>query len=142
MTFLIGNSQYKAIPSDRIDRWLGGSAVEQLLTACQVPASVSDGEYVVDDAEAALDLLLALQDSEQGAVLAWPRGQKIRLSRETGTSKMQLSVRRERDWFALDGQLQLDEDRVLELGQLMTLLQASPGRFVHRNYRHALRETG
>ena len=107
------------------------SAVEQLLTACQVPASVSDGEYVVDDAEAALDLLLALQDSEQGAVLAWPRGQKIRLSRETGTSKMQLSVRRERDWFALDGQLQLDEDRVLELGQLMTLLQASPGRFVH-----------
>lgn len=33
MTFYIGDSRYKPIPSDRIDRWLGGSAVEQLSAA-------------------------------------------------------------------------------------------------------------
>jgi SNF2 family DNA or RNA helicase len=105
-------------------------AVDQLLANCQIPAVVSDGECVLDDTEAALETLLKLQESEQDLVLSWPRGQKIRLSRETGVSQMQLSVNKERDWFALEGQLQLDDDRVLEMSQLMALLQASPGRFV------------
>ena len=102
----------------------------QLLASCQIPASLGEGECLLDDAEPALETLLKLQESEQDIVLSWPRGQKIRLNREAGIHKMQLSVKKERDWFALEGQLQLDDQRVMEMSQLMTLLQASPGRFI------------
>lgn len=41
-----------------------------------------------------------------------------------------LNVRRQGEWFALNGTLSLDDGRVLELRQLLKLLQESRGRFI------------
>ncbi|MCP4042326.1 MAG: DEAD/DEAH box helicase, partial [Gammaproteobacteria bacterium] len=43
---------------------------------------------------------------------------------------MQISVRKQRDWFALDGELKLADDQVLSMKDLLGLLEQSPGRFV------------
>ncbi|MEZ6049751.1 MAG: hypothetical protein R3C11_30045 [Planctomycetaceae bacterium] len=61
------------------------------------------------------------------AVLKWPQGQSIRISRETGLSHAHFSVRKNNDWFTLSGDVRVDEAHVIELQNLMTLLSASSG---------------
>ena len=64
------------------------------------------------------------------AVLEWPKGKKIQLSREAGLSQVKFSVRKEKDWFSVEGNIQVDGDQVLDMQRLMGLLHTTTGRFL------------
>lgn len=102
----------------------------RLLENCPGLYDVTDPRWVLEDPEMALEALLQLQALGEFAVLEWPRGRPIRISRETGLSHTQLSVRKERDWFSVSGEVQVDDDQVLEVQKLIRLLAVSPGRFL------------
>jgi SNF2 family DNA or RNA helicase len=51
---------------------------------------------------------------------------------------MQISVRQQRNWFALEGELALSNDQVISMKELLELLRQSPGRFVRLGEREFL----
>ncbi len=87
-------------------------------------------EWSIEDPQECLELLLELQAVGDIAMIEWPEGEKMRVTRQAGLGDFKLRIQREQDWFATSGEIQVDEDRVLELQQLLTLLDGSHSRFI------------
>jgi SNF2 family DNA or RNA helicase len=104
--------------------------LKQALRACPELYAVKEPKWLLDDTESALEALLHLQELGDFAVLEWPKGKKIQLSREAGLSQAQFSVRKEQNWFSVEGSVQIDDQQVLDMQRLMHLLNTSSGRFL------------
>ncbi|MDP3877433.1 MAG: DEAD/DEAH box helicase [Methylobacter sp.] len=104
--------------------------LKQVLNECPELYAENDAKWLLDDPELALEALLHLQALGEFALLEWPKGKKIQISREAGLSQAQFSVRKEKDWFSVEGSLQIDEQEVLDMQRLMQLLSGSSGRFL------------
>jgi SNF2 family DNA or RNA helicase len=104
--------------------------LKEALSKCPELYVVKEPKWLLDDAESALEALLHLQELGDFAVLEWPKGKKIQLSREAGLSQVQFSVRKEKDWFSVEGSVQIDDQQVLDMQRLMSLLNTSSGRFL------------
>ncbi|MDY6901847.1 MAG: DEAD/DEAH box helicase, partial [Cyanobacteriota bacterium] len=89
-----------------------------------------DGEWLIEEVEDCLELLLELQELGDKVILEWPEGEKFRVSHNAGLSDLQLKINRQRDWFAVDGNLNLDENLVLDMQHLLELLKQSSSRFI------------
>jgi hypothetical protein len=94
-------------------------------------ASEAHGERVIDEPETCLELLLQLQAQGEAVLLAWPEGQKFKVSRELGGKGFSLSIKRNLDWFAVSGELQVDDGEVIDLLKLLALTAGGHGRFIH-----------
>lgn len=90
----------------------------------------TDGEWLLDDPQACLELLLELHALGETVVVEWPEGEKFRISHHASFEQLHLSIKRERDWFAASGRLQLDDKLVLDMQNLLELMQQTPGRFI------------
>ena len=87
-------------------------------------------DWSLEDPEQALETLEALQGLGEAVVLEWPQGKALRLLGKRGLEAMSLRVSSQRDWFALSGELTLDDGRVMDMSRLIDLLSTSPGRYV------------
>ncbi len=87
-------------------------------------------EWLIDEASDCLTLLLQLQTLGEEIVLEWPEGEKFKVSRQLGINDFKFDIHRQQDWFAASGEVQISEDRVMDLRQLMALLESTPGQFV------------
>jgi len=116
----------------RRDLKLEKSLASQVIDACPtIPNEAnSDSEWLIEDPESCLEVLLELQALEDRIVLEWPEGEKIRISHRAGLNDFKLSIQRQNDWFAASGELRLNEDLVLDIQRLMELLAKSPSRFI------------
>ena len=101
-------------------------------TACPTLQRLDDedGEWLIDDPETCLELLLDIQDLGDQAVVEWPEGEKMRIANRVSLSNFKIQIQRQRDWFAASGELQINDDDVLDMQRLMELLEASPSRFI------------
>jgi SNF2 family DNA or RNA helicase len=89
-----------------------------------------DGEWVLDDPEECLELLLELKELEGDVVVFWPEGERLRVSRQIASSRLSLSIKQAKDWFAVSGELAVDDNLVLDMRQLVELAGLSKGRFL------------
>ncbi|MBC7503309.1 MAG: DEAD/DEAH box helicase [Herminiimonas sp.] len=108
-------------------------AEQQCIAACPAltRAEQAHGEWLLNEPEDCLELLLQLQDQAPGSiVLAWPEGEKFKVGARLGFKQFRLSIMADKDWFAAGGTLQVDEGKVLDLRQLLELLNHSQGRFL------------
>jgi SNF2 family DNA or RNA helicase len=106
------------------------SHVQQVLSECPALYADKNFKWLLEDAEAALETLLQLQILGDIAVLEWPKGKSIKISHEAGLSQAQFSVRKEKDWFNVEGNLVIDEHQVIDMQRLMSLLHRSSSRFL------------
>jgi hypothetical protein len=108
-------------------------AAHKLQTTCQVWRDTPEehGERLIEDPQDCLELLLQLQALADTVVLAWPEGEKFKVSRELGGSRFSMAIKRQQDWFSVTGELQVDDDKVLDLQRLLELTAAGHGRFIH-----------
>lgn len=104
--------------------------VAQLLESCPSLEPTDSFKWSLEEADSALETLLNLQELGSFVVLEWPKGKKIRLSREMGLSQTRFSVRHEQNWFSVEGDLQIDDGQVLDMQRLMNLLANSSSRFL------------
>jgi superfamily II DNA or RNA helicase len=124
----------------QITRDLDGErhSLQQVLHSCPGLAYAEhDGhEWQLDEPQHALQLLSELHalDGEQ-LHCVWPEGERMRIQGRRGLTQLKLGLRQQGDWFVLQGNLTLDNGKVLEMRQLMELLKASPGRFLKLNER-------
>ena len=97
---------------------------------CPLLIGAADWEWCLEDPEDALGTLLQLQELADSVILTWPKGKKIQLGRAADLSQMQISIKKQQDWFSLQGELKHGESEVIGMMQLLQLLDQSPGRFL------------
>ncbi|MGZ8287823.1 MAG: SNF2-related protein [Telluria sp.] len=108
-------------------------AERQLVASCQAleEAEADHGEWLLGQPIACLELLAQLQELDPAKVtIAWPEGQPFRVARKVESASMRLSIKRDKDWFAADGEIAVDEDKVVSLRTLLDMVKAGKGRFV------------
>jgi superfamily II DNA or RNA helicase len=108
-------------------------AERDLIARCPVLESGEQqhGEWLLGQPALCLQLLTELQDlPADSIVIAWPEGEKFRVTAKVETKQVRLSIKSNKDWFAASGQVQVDEDQVMDLRTLLELMQKNQGRFV------------
>jgi superfamily II DNA or RNA helicase len=80
-----------------------------------------DGEWSVEDPESCLELLLELQELGDRIVLEWPEGEKLKIGHRADINNFRMSIQRQNDWFAMDGELMLQNDLVLDMQRFVPL---------------------
>lgn len=102
------------------------------IAACPtlVRYSEEDGEWLIEDPQDCLELLLELQALGDTIVLEWPEGEKLRVSHQASLKNFQLNIQRQNDWFATSGELRVDDRLVLDMQQLLELLNQTSSRFI------------
>ncbi|MFZ4641482.1 MAG: DEAD/DEAH box helicase [Nodosilinea sp.] len=88
------------------------------------------GEWLIDQPEDCLELLLELQDLGDRVVVEWPEGEKMRIANRVSLNNFKVQIQRQQDWFQASGELQISDDQVMDMQHLLELLEATPGRFV------------
>ncbi|MEC4750515.1 DEAD/DEAH box helicase [Methylomicrobium sp. Wu6] len=118
----------------RRDLKLERQRAAELFDACPALAqAVQDeaGEWLLEDPEQCLELLLQLQALPEGqTIVEWPEGVKFRLLGQAGSSAFSMHIKRDNDWFALQGELKINDATVIEMQELLALLGNSKGRFL------------
>jgi hypothetical protein len=108
-------------------------AERELIAKCPVLESAEQdhGEWLLGQPALCLQLLLELQELKAGSiVIAWPEGEKFRVTAKVETKQVRLSIKSNKDWFAASGEVQIDEDKVMDLRTLLELMQKNQSRFV------------
>ncbi len=102
------------------------------VAACAVleRAQEFDGEWLVEEPEDCLELLDELAGLGETVLLEWPQGEKLRISARAASGSLQMKVAGSKNWFEATGQLRVDEDRVLDMRQLLELLDQTRSRFI------------
>ena len=103
---------------------------------CPAFLNMPDNVLHLEDPQSALATLEQLEqliNSEPPPIplrLRWPKGKKITLSKPLTREQLQLAIGKEAEWFDISGNLQIDEEQVLELRALLELVANSSGRFI------------
>ena len=108
-------------------------AERALIAKCPVLESAEQehGEWLLGQPALCLQLLTELQElPPESIVIAWPEGEKFRVTAKVETKQVRLAIKSNKDWFAASGQVQIDEDKVMDLRTLLELVQKSKSRFV------------
>lgn len=88
-------------------------------------------EWHLLDPEECLQVLLEIEEIKNKVILEWPEGEKLAIRRQAGINQLNLNIRTsQQDWFALSGQLQIDQDEVIELKTLLDKVRTSRSRFI------------
>ena len=105
-----------------------------VIEACPVLQQMerdASGDWLLEDAESCLEFLLQAQSlPADQALLEWPEGVRFKVLGHSNGSGLSVQVKRDNDWFALQGELQVNDDTVLDMQQLLGLLDNRQGRFL------------
>ncbi len=87
-------------------------------------------EWLFDELDDCLELLLELDELRQQIVLEWPEGEKFKLTGQASIKHLYLNIKQQQDWFSVTGNLSIDGQLVLDMQQLLTLTEKSQSRFI------------
>jgi hypothetical protein len=108
--------------------------LDQLDQACPAFLGMPDNILLLDDLQTALgaleELEVAMTQATFDLVLRWPKGKKISLTKKLDSQHLQLAFSQKNEWFDITGDLQIDNEQVLELQKLLELVRTSNGRFI------------
>ena len=89
------------------------------------------GDWLLEDPESCLEFLLQAQSlTADQALLEWPEGVRFKVLGHSNGSGLNVQIKRDNDWFALQGELQVSDGSVLDMQQLLGLLDNRQGRFL------------
>jgi len=101
-------------------------AERQLLADCRALEAAEDehGEWLLGSPIQCLELLAELQELDASRVIiGWPEGESFRVAKKVSSKSVRLTIRRDKDWFAANGEVQVDENRVMDLRELLSRLK-------------------
>jgi len=91
----------------------------------------NDREWHLYDPDDCLQALMELQTIRDKVVIEWPEGEKLSIAQKVSLDNLNLKIRTNRqNWFAMSGQLTLDQGKVIELKELLASVKKSSSRFV------------
>ena len=96
-------------------------------------------EWHLVDPEECLQVLLEIDEIKERVILEWPEGEKLSVRRQAGVNQLNLNIRTsQQDWFSLSGQLEIDQDEVMELKTLLDKVRETRSRFIPMGEGHFL----
>lgn len=108
--------------------------LDQLDKACPAFLQMSDNILLLDDLQTAIAALeqleIAIAESTFDLVLRWPKGKKVSLTKKLDSQHLQLAFAKKSEWFDITGDLQVNDEQVVELQKLLELVKTSNGRFI------------
>jgi SNF2 family DNA or RNA helicase len=108
-------------------------AERQLVGACTAleNAEFEHGEWLLAAPIHCLELVAQLQELDPGRyVIAWPDGESFKVAKRVDAKSVRINIKRDKDWFAADGEVRIDENKVLDLRTLLERMREGDGRFV------------
>ena len=104
----------------------------RLINRCPTLASAEEnqGEWHFPEVEDSLELIQELVIQSEDVVLEWPEGKPFELVGSVSFNNCRLNIKGEEDWFAMTGQVVVDERLTLDMGMLLEYLEKSPIRFL------------
>ena len=129
---ILGEIDGKTVQAER-DLKAEKANLSYIINYCTALANgESDGqEWQIDAPDDCLELLMQLRRLPAEQIeLVWPEGERFRLKATKSLANMKLGLKQQGDWFVVNGEVKLDDGKVLQLRQLLELLDASPGRFL------------
>lgn len=108
-------------------------AERQLIGTCHAleHGELDHGEWLLGQPLQCLELVDELRGLDPGkVVVAWPEGEKFRVSKRATSKSVRIQIRRDRDWFAANGDIVVDEGRVISLRALLERVREDKSRFV------------
>ncbi len=91
----------------------------------------NDREWHLHDPDDCLQALMELQNIRDKVVIEWPEGEKLTITHTASAENLNLKIRTNRqNWFAMSGQLVLDQNTVIELKELLNKMKNGSGRFI------------
>jgi len=129
---LVGEQQGIAVQTSR-DLKAEQKLLSKIITACPaLDDNDFDGqEWTLDEPADCLEVLLQLKNIDASKLqLVWPEGERFRLKQSRQLSDLKLNIKQQGDWFIADGELPLDDNKVLALKELIALAANSNSRFV------------
>lgn len=106
---------------------------DALVTACTTlhPWEVQPYYWHIEETEACLEVLEQLAQRSDQVTLEWPEGESLRLRGPTLSGlALSLRLRQNNEWFEASGQVQVDENLVLDLQKLLGLVAQHDSRFL------------
>ena len=91
---------------------------------------INDEIMTFDNALDALELLEILKRHNDISIIEWPEGERMKVRGAANFENLNLRMKSGIDWFEMEGELQLDEETVISLGQLLELVKRGHGRFI------------
>ena len=108
--------------------------LDQLDQACPAFLNMPDNILLLDDLQTALAALeqleMAITQVTFDLVLRWPKGKKVSLTKKLDSAHLQLAFSQKNEWFDITGDLQIDNEQVIDLRKLLELVKTSHGRFI------------
>lgn len=77
-----------------------------------------------------LELVDELRGLGDAVKVAWPKGETLRVPHRATSDHFSVKIRQRRDWFSIDGKLELESGLVLSLRELLDHMENASGRFV------------
>jgi superfamily II DNA or RNA helicase len=108
-------------------------AERQLVASCRAleGAEEEHGEWLLGTPIGCLELVSELQELDPSkVVIGWPEGEPFRVSKKVASKSVRINIKRDKDWFAANGDVVIDEGRVMDLRALLDKVRSSEGRFV------------
>ncbi len=101
-----------------------------LLAACPVLSSLpfEGDDRIARELDVALEMLLELREASVN--VQWPEGQPLRVPVTRSDKQVRVRVGASGDWLDLQGDVRLDEGRVLEMRELLSAASKARGRFI------------
>lgn len=93
-------------------------------------ASWTAGAWILPDPLACLELVEELHLLGEAVKVRWPQGESIRIAHHASRDRFSLKIRKSRDWFKIDGDLETDSGLVIGLRELLDRIDAAEGRFL------------
>ena len=94
---------------------------------------LNDGLMTFEDPLDALELLDILQRHTDISIIEWPEGERFKIRYVANFGNLNMRMKSKIDWFELEGELNLDEDTVITIGQLLEMMRKGHGRFIELN---------
>jgi len=91
----------------------------------------NDREWHLQDPDDCLQALMELQEISDQVIVEWPEGEKLTVTHKPTFQNLNLKIRTNRqNWFGISGELQLDQERVIDLKDLLNRLDNATGSFI------------
>ncbi|MFN0202266.1 MAG: DEAD/DEAH box helicase [Bacteroidia bacterium] len=108
--------------------------LNEILNVCPTLLQNNDNSYEwhLIENDDCLNVLVELEPlkKENKVVIEWPKGEKMKIHKVADFGDLKLKIKRETDWFGVDGELKVGENEVIQLQQLLALMQGSSSDYI------------
>lgn len=103
---------------------------DELFKHCSLLTPDTGWYWNLPDAESALETLQQLHELGDKVIVEWPQGKKIKLSSLSDPKQINISIGKQKDWFTLEGEVQINADQVISMKELLLLIENTPGNYI------------